>query len=531
MSAILDPILDGLAKGWQHIDASKLTHDAVLEADVCIIGTGAGGGVAADVLSSTGLKVVMVEEGMLRTSTDFRMLESEAYPTLYQESAARKTADKAINILQGRTVGGTTTVNWTTSFRTPSSTLQFWRDRYGLTDLTDAHMQGWFERAEALTNITDWAVPANENNSVLERGAVKLGIEVGHIRRNVKGCANLGYCGMGCPLNAKQSMLVTTIPAALARGAVLVSRVRAERLVFKNNRAHALECIAMQGVGYTLGQTKVQVRAKHFVVAGGAIGSPALLMRSGAPDPHGRLGTRTFLHPSLLSGADMGAKVEAWSGAPQTRYSDHFLNTQPIDGPMGFKLEVPPVHPLLYAISLNGMGDYHRSRITNLPNTQVTIALCRDGFHPDSEGGTVRLLPDGYPQLDYDLNRYFFDAAKRAMLAMAEIQFAAGAKEVFPVDERVTGFKSWQAAKAGITALDLKPLSTRVASAHVMGGCGMSANVKDGVVDAFGRHHQIENVSVIDGSVFPTSIGANPQLSIYGLSWRNAARLAGDLRK
>lgn len=528
---IPDPIREGIAKGWLHIDASQLGKDAVLEADVCIIGTGAGGGIAADVLSDTGLKVVMIEEGMLRSSSDFRMLESEAYPTLYQESASRKTADKAINILQGRTVGGSTTVNWTTSFRTPEPTLKFWRERFGLSELTEEHMSGWFQRAEKLTNITDWAVPPNENNAVLERGGQKLGIKVERIRRNVKGCYNLGYCGMGCPTNAKQSMLITAIPAALSRGAVLVSRARAERLIFKGGRVEALECVNMLGTGYDIGNIKVRVTAKHFVVAGGAINSPALLMRSGTPDPHDLLGRRTFLHPSLLSGADMGAKVAAWEGAPQTTYSDHFLHTQAIDGPMGFKLEVPPVHPVLYAISVNGMSEHHRNRITSMPNTQVTIALCRDGFHDDSQGGRVRLLADGFPQLDYKLNGYFFDAAKRAMLAMAEIQFAAGAREVFPVDERINGFRSWSDAKAALDALDLKPLATRVASAHVMGGCTMARNAKDGVVNVDGRHHQVENLSVMDGSVFPTSIGANPQLSIYGLAWRNAARLAGDMRR
>ena len=528
---ISDPIREGIARGWLHIDASQLGKDAVLEADVCIIGTGAGGGIAADVLSDTGLKVVMIEEGMLRSSTDFRMLESEAYPTLYQESASRKTADKAINILQGRTVGGSTTVNWTTSFRTPSPTLKFWRERFGLTELTDEHMAGWFERAEKLTNITDWSVPPNENNAVLERGGQKLGIKVERIRRNVKGCYNLGYCGMGCPTNAKQSMLVTTIPAALSRGAILVSRARAERLLFRNGRVESLECVSMQGTGYDPGNIKVRVTAKHFVVAGGAINSPALLMRSKAPDPYGCLGTRTFLHPSLLSGADMGSRVAGWEGAPQTAYSDHFLHTHAIDGPMGFKLEVPPVHPVLYAISVNGMSEHHRNRITNMPNTQVTIALCRDGFHEDSIGGSVKLLGDGFPQLDYKLNGFFFDAAKRAMLAMAEIQFAAGAKEVFPVDERINGFRTWADAKAALTALDLKALSTRVASAHVMGGCAMASGEKDGVVNVYGRHHQVENLSVMDGSVFPTSIGANPQLSIYGLAWRNAARLAGDMRR
>ena len=136
----VDPIKEGLARGWLHIDASQLGKDAVLEADVCIIGTGAGGGIAADVLSSTGLKVVMIEEGMLKSSTDFRMLEAEAYPTLYQESASRKTADKAINILQGRCVGGTTVVNWTSSFRTPDATLAYWGQRFGLAELSSTAM-------------------------------------------------------------------------------------------------------------------------------------------------------------------------------------------------------------------------------------------------------------------------------------------------------------------------------------------------------------------------------------------------------
>lgn len=528
---IQDPIRDAIAKGGLHIDASSLGRDATLEADVCIVGTGAGGAIAADVLSDTGLKVVMIEEGMLKSSADFKMLESEAYPTLYQESASRKTADKAINILQGRTVGGSTTVNWTTSFRTPPDTLKYWRDRYGLSELTDEHMQGWFERAEALTNIAAWQMAPNENNAVLERGGQKLGIKMERIKRNVKGCANLGYCGMGCPLNAKQSMLVTAVPAALKRGAILVTRARADRLLIANDRVTELEASAMLGGGYDSTGIKVRVRAKHFVVAGGGINSPALLLRSNAPDPHNRLGRRTFLHPTLVSGAQMPGKVEAWSGAPQTVYSDHYLQTQAIDGAMGFKLEVPPVHPVLYAITVNGMGEHHRNRFTRLANSQVTLALCRDGFHPQSEGGRVRLRSDGSAMLDYELNAYFFDAARRALLAMAEIQFAAGATEVFPVDERISGFRSWDEAKTALSTLELKPYMTRVVSAHVMGGCAMSKDAREGVVDHYGRHHQLANVSVIDGSVFPTSIGANPQLSVYGLSWRNAARLAGDLRR
>ncbi len=530
-SVFPDPIREAIAAGGLHLDASELTKDAVLEADVCIIGTGAGGGITADILTDAGLKVVLIEEGPLRSSRDFRMLEREAYPELYQESASRKTRDKAIGILQGRTVGGSTTVNWTTSFRTPHETLAFWRERFGLTELTDEHMAGWFARAEALTNIIDSPYPPNENNAILERGGQKIGIRVERIRRNVKGCYNLGYCGMGCPTNAKQSMLVTTLPAALRRGAVLVTRARADRLVFWGEYAQSLDCVGLRGTGYDAGPWRLTVKARHFVLSAGAIGSPALLLRSRAPDPHKRLGRRTFLHPSLISGAAMPNPVEAWSGAPQTTYSDHYLTTQPIDGPMGFKLEVPPVHPVLYSIIVNGFGERHRERLSQLAHTHVAIALCRDGFHPESPGGRVHVGSDGHPVLDYPLNAYFFDAARRALLAMAEIQFAAGAKAVYPVDERIDGFTSWAEAKRVLSSIELRPYATRVASAHVMGGCGMAKDAKEGVVTVDGRHHQLGNVHVIDGSVFPTSIGANPQLSIYALAWRNAAKLAATVRR
>ena len=93
-----DTFREGLATGWKHIDASDLTADTRYEADVAIIGSGAGGGVTAEILAQAGLKVIIIEEGPLRTSNDFQMREAKAYPTLYQESASRKTADKAINI-------------------------------------------------------------------------------------------------------------------------------------------------------------------------------------------------------------------------------------------------------------------------------------------------------------------------------------------------------------------------------------------------------------------------------------------------
>jgi len=526
---IPDPVAAGLARGWKVVDGARADSDRTLDADVVIVGSGAGGGVTAEILALSGLSVIIVEEGALKSSRDFRMREAEAYPSLYQESAARKTKDKAINILQGRTVGGSTTVNWTSSFRTPPDTLKFWQQRYGLRDYGVEALAPWFALMEARLHIADWPAAPNENNDLLRRGAEKLGIPTGFIRRNVNGCWNLGYCGMGCPTNAKQSMLVTTIPSALDHGATLVTRARAERFLIQGERIEALECTLLGEDGIRPNGRQLRLRAKHYVLAGGAINSPALLMRSNAPDPNRLLGKRTFLHPTLISAAAFPQRVEGYAGAPQTVYSDHFLHTQPIDGPIGYKLEAPPLHPVLLSTTMAGFGVQHADMMRQFPHLQGMLALLRDGFHPESRGGTVSLGAGGAPVLDYPLGDPLWDGARRGLLTMAEIQFAAGAGAVQVAHETAPRYTSWREAKEGIAALPYRPHLAKVASAHVMGGCMMAGDPRAGVTGPDGRYHGLANLSVHDGSLFPTSIGANPQLSIYGITARLASQLAQSL--
>jgi choline dehydrogenase-like flavoprotein len=456
------------------------------------------------------------------------MREAEAYTQLYQESAARKTKDRAIGILQGRCVGGGTTVNWTSSFRTPAPTLEHWAREFGIEGFGVADLAPWFERMEERLGVAPWLVAPNENNNALRRGAGVLGISSAEIRRNVKGCWNLGYCGMGCPTNAKQSMLVTTIPAALSRGAKLVTRARAWTIEHGNARASTLQCVGMDPGGTDPTARKISVRASTFIVAAGAIGSPALLIRSKAPDPHGIVGKRTFLHPTVVSAALMRERVDGFSGAPQTIYSDHFLELPP-EGPLGFKLEAPPLHPILVSTALPGHGVAHANWMRELAQMHVLIALMRDGFNARSPGGSVGLNSDGLPVLDYRLDAFFWEGARRALASMAEIQFAAGAKAVMPLHAPAASYASWPAAKAGIAALALEPLQTSVVSAHVMGGCPLGPDPKRAVTDPTGRHHQLENLYVFDGSIFPTSIGANPQLSIYAITAMLATGLATRL--
>ena len=530
MSGFPDPIEAGLQRGWRVVDAAgRGALPERIECDVAIVGTGAGGGVTAEILARHGLSVVMIEEGPLRSSRHFDMRESQAYPHLYQESAARKTEDKAINILQGRCVGGSTTVNWTSSFRTPEPTLAFWSARYGLADYSPAALSPWFAQAERRLSIGPWLAPPNENNDLLRRGATALGIPTAAIARNVRNCFNLGYCGVGCPTNAKQSMLVTTIPAALDQGATLLTRARAQRLLLDGRKPTGLEILWLDADGLRPDGRRTVVHARHYVLAGGAINTPALLLRSQAPDPAALIGTRTFLHPTLVSAALFDEPVNGFDGAPQSIYSDHFLEQHPIDGPLGYKLEAPPIHPLLFASTMHGFGEEHASRMREFRNTHALLALLRDGFHPESVGGRVRLRGDSTPVLDYPLNDVLFEAARRALLTMAEVQFAAGAREVHPSHEMSRALRSWSEARAAIAALPMKPHLTRVVSAHVMGGCAMAADGRAGVTRPAGRMHHLAAVSVHDGSLFPTSIGANPQLSVYGVVARLASGLAQSL--
>jgi choline dehydrogenase-like flavoprotein len=515
------------------IDASSLSAEQTLQCDVAVVGTGAGGGTAAEILAKAGFKVVMVEEGPYRTAQDFHGLEREAYGQLYQESANRATADKGILVLQGRCVGGGTTVNWTASFRTPEPTLAQWVNACGLKDYTPEALAPWFERAEQRLGIHEWEQEPNANNAVLMRGAQKLGVSWKKIPRNVKGCVGSGQCGTGCPVNAKQSMLVTTIPSALAADATLIHHARAERFELAGGRVSTLLCTAMEADGANAKPVAIRITARHYVCAAGGIGSPALLLRSQIPDPAGLTGKRTFLHPVIGALGVFPDAINGAFGAPQSIYSDHFLHNVNADagGPIGYKLEVGPIYPMLISSLLPGYGQTHTANMRRYPNMNFMIALLRDGFHHDSPGGSVRLRSDGSPEIDYPINDYLWDGYRRALATMAEIQFAAGAERVIPLHEdAAAGYANWNEAKRGIAQLKLTSPRVRFGCAHVMGGCAMGVDASRGVVDADGSHFQVANLSIMDASVFPTSIGANPQLSIYGITSRNASRLAERLR-
>lgn len=530
IKGIPDIIRQGIEAGWKTHDGSQLEQDLTLEADIAIIGTGAGGGTAAEILSKQGFKVIMIEEGPLRSSNDFNMNDVQAFKTLYQDGLTRASADSAFTIVQGRCVGGSTTVNWTSSFRTPDATLNYWADNFGVKDCSPTDMAPWFEKMEQRLNISEWKTPPNTNNHIITKGCDSLGYSWQTIPRNVKNCWNLGYCGHGCPTNAKQSMLVTTIPETLNNNGELLFRTRAQKLLIENESVTGVECITVDETDVTPTGRKVIVKARHTIISCGAISGPGLLLRSKVPDPYDRIGKRTFLHPVPFSIAKFDEPINGFYGAPQSIYSDHFQWKDGVSGPIGYKLEVTPMQPGFMAAVIMGHGDLHRWQMEHLPYLNSMIALLRDGFHEESEGGTISLRDDGSPVIDYPLNAYILDGVKRALRSMAEIQFAAGAKQVRPVHSRSQFSNTLKDTFAQIDNLAMESNAVRVGSAHVMGGCGMGEDEKTSVTDSRGRFRYLDNLSVMDGSIFPTSIGANPQLSIYGLVAKLATQLGTELK-
>jgi choline dehydrogenase-like flavoprotein len=507
------------------IVGAELPELSGAEVDFIVVGSGAGGSAAAAVLAETGAKVAVLEEGGHYTRVDFNMQEAWAYPALYQEHGNRATDDLAIVILQGRNVGGGTTVNWTSSFRTPDRTLALWAERHGVRGVDAAALAPHFAAVEARLDVGPGNPDdVNPNNRKLFEGASQLGWHPELIRRSVKGCARLGYCGLGCPLDAKRSARTTFLADALAAGADVFTDCRVKLLQTDRNRARSVAAEVLDRETDRPRARFVVHARRGIVLAGGAINTPALLLRSKAGTGSGVVGRRTFLHPTVPMVAFYKEPIEAFYGAPQSVSVHHFADR---GERVGYFLETSAIQPMLGALAFPGFGDAHRKLAEQLPYLQATIALLVDGHHDDA-GGEVGVSTDGRIRLRYKLSPALVEAAKDALANMARLQLAAGAREVMTLHETPIVIRS-EADIARIADAPFGPNQHTMFSAHQMGGCPMGEDPSRSVVDSRGRHHEIENLWIADGSVFPTSLGVNPQISIYAHARLFATEIAKAL--
>ena len=497
---------------FRNVIDGKTNRERILSCEYLIIGSGAGGGHAFSKLVDTGADVLLIEEGPLYEQADFSVDEYEMYKNLYQDQSTRTTADKGIRILQGRNVGGSTTVNWTTSLRAPESTLETWKQTMG-SELVD-EIEKNYENMEKQYHIKKWKLPANENNLILKKACEKKGWDYAIIPRNVKGCVNSGLCGLGCPFNAKVAPLTKNFPEALAKGGRLLYNTKAIKLTQRKGEISKVLCENPDGKYF-------EIYPKKVIFAAGSIGTPGLILKSGI-DLKTRVGERTFLHPTVMSASFHGQKIEGAKGAPQSIYSNHFL--QESKDYLGFKLEMAPIYPAIYAGILPFAGKKYVEYIRKRPYSSAMIALIKDGFEADSMGGKVLVNPYGDYGLDYPISTKMWKSFQHALLTMASAQFSVGAQEVKPGVHTDKLAKSPKEAKDIIEQSPLKHPYYKIFSAHVMGGMGIGKS-NGSSVDLSGKVRGLKNAYVLDGSLFPTSIGSNPMLSIYALTEALLARM------
>ena len=481
-----------------------------IECDVCIVGSGAGGGTAAGVLAAAGLDVVVLEAGQ---PAQFTGDELDSLRRLYLEAAASSTDDQGIDFLAGWCLGGGTTVNWTTSLRPPDEVRAEWA-ALGTPAFVGEEFTRSIDAVEARMDVNGEHGEASGRDLVLERGARELGWHVGAQPRNVRGCDQngvCGYCGFGCALGAKRGTAETWLADAVAAGARVIIGARAQHVVVELGRAVGVEADG------------VEVRAKAVVAACGAFHTPALLRRSGLSNE--TIGRNLHFHPVTLVVGEFDEEVQPWSGTLQSRYSEEHAR---LDGAFGVRYETAPIHPGFFGAGLPWDG------------AQTTLALARRYPHlapvfplvRDRDGGEVVVGRDGEPSARYRISRYDLRHLRAGFLGAARILEAAGATRIVSAHAKPVIWERGEGIGRFLADADARgwePNRVLYASAHVMGTARMGGSPSMSACDPNGETWEVANLVVCDGSAFPTASGVNPMISIAALAHMNASALAARL--
>ena len=479
-----------------------------LECDVCVVGSGAGGAVAALEAASRGRDVVVLERGPSWTEPDLVPREAEGSARLFWDRGLAATEDLGVVLFAGRALGGGTVVNWMTSLRLPDDIRAEWEalGADGMRTELDEHYAAVEARSEVNTDETI----QNAQNAALARGLDALGVSWSVIPRNARGCGDCGHCGYGCRAGAKRSVARTFLSEAVALGARVVTDCDVRTVT----TAYGV----VTGVAGVAGERRITVRAPRVVLAGGSIGTPALLLRSGLGGPHA--GRRLFLHPVPAVFARYPDPIRMWSGVPQSVVSDGFAR---LDGAYGFRLEVPPVLPGLAAAGVPWRSaDQHRDVMSELDRYAAFIPIVRD-----REPGRVRVDRDGAALVSYRVRGADREMCVRAIVETAKVHLAAGAEQVLTLHTRPIALEPGGDLTAFADAVrrrGVAPNAVGMFSAHQMGTAGMGAS-RESVSDPDGAVRGVRGLHVADASAFPNASGVNPMLTVMALARRNARRM------
>jgi choline dehydrogenase-like flavoprotein len=480
-----------------------LTDGEGEECDVVIVGSGAGGAVAAAVLAEAGLDVIVLEAGESFNRDSYPEQPLDAIAALYRDGGLTIAEGRPpIPVPVGRTVGGTTVVNSGTCFRAPEPVLEDWRARFGIAWAGD--LDPAFTEAEQFLRVTRLDPERmGRNGQLAMEGAAALGASGGPISRNAGNCVQCSSCPFGCEIDAKWGMHVSYLPRAVAAGAKLRTQVEARRVLVEDGRAAGVLCVAAGGLGANGGRRPYTVRARRAtIVAGGALGTPELLLRSGLGGR--QVGRNLHIHPACWVGARYAEEVRGWDGVMQSYYVDEWEQQRLL-------LEAT-FTPLAFGGGwLQGAGREHQRAMLEFGHVGSI------GVHlSDESQGRVRLAGDGSLRASSELTGADADRLAFGIARAAEIHFAAGAGEVYPNIARVGTLKPEHLADFESTRF--KPSELRLEAFHPMGTARIAASEDQGVCSPDGSVQGATDLYVADASLFPTSVGVNPMMTIIAFS-------------
>lgn len=518
-----------------------------LEADVVIVGSGAGGGVVAAELARAGRSVVVLEAGPFVDERSMPTDEVDAFSRLYLNHGLLATWDASLTMLAGSGVGGGTLVNWMTTISAPATIRDEWRRDHGLDDLADG--EAWSDDVATLESELGVAEATYlpPKDQVILDGAEALGWEAAPIRRNAAACDDCGSCPFGCRRGSKQSGIRVHLASAFADGARIVERVRVTRVLLDGQRALGVEGMALvpdPATGEPIpdaaapGGVRVRplvVRAPQVVVAAGALRTPAVLRGSGLAHPS--IGRFLRVHPVPAVAAVMPQPIEMWRGTMQGARSLEFATNTADHEP--YAIESAPGHVGLVALALPWeSAAAHADLMTRVRHIAPLIAVTRDG----GEGRTT-VTRAGRVRVDYHLDDRGRATLRHALVRMATLLRAAGGQDIVAVGTRpawlrgaqAASDRDWQRYLGELAAFDFAPNRGTLLSAHQMGTARMGADPRRHACDPMGRvrvggsaDQVVRGLYLADTSLFPTGLGVNPMLTVLALARRVARTVLAE---
>ncbi|MDQ6827773.1 MAG: GMC family oxidoreductase [Gemmatimonadota bacterium] len=494
--------------------------------DIVIVGSGAGGGTVAQELSAMtrdGVRILVLEQGPKLAEHEFTGVEREMAGALYEDGGGFLTADGTMSLAFGRAYGGSTVVYTGTSLVVPERVIRDW-DVPGLTHADIAARSETFKAQNDVHLLTD--AELNENNTLFVEGCTRAGYHAEQFPINVRGCLGSSLCNLGCPNAAKMGTHRVQLPNAERNGVEVVTRAQVDR-IGEERTLHVRVTAPLpneKGGPSAWAPGEYLVRAKMVVVAGGSVGSSALMLRSGFAKGLPALGRGFTCHPAHILVGEHAREITNDVGHPKSFYLDRAEEE-------GFVLETCMYFPFVTAKNLTGFGAAHSRLMRAFPRLQMILVLACDHAVPENR---ISVDKSGKPVVHYTFTPRVIDSLVAATRTSARIFFAAGAVRVHAPSADPPLIEAADAAQADylIDAKHFKPGTISVSAAHLMGGCGMGRDASDSVTDAWGRVHGLPWLRVADSSLFPDSLEINPYVTIMALADRVAEQIrreAGDL--